>query len=186
MANHGSVLLKSAAQARLVRAVVDVTSNVPGSDLRGARGLRMLVERLGDRLLPVSGPLAKAHLRGLVAMREILNSDGGSLTATEAAEHLGITRQAVDKRRKAGQLLALELPKRGMHYPAWQFADEGVLPGLVETLAALREHDSWAQARFFVSGNLRLGGRRPVDLLRRGKIEPVLGAAQTFGLHGAA
>jgi hypothetical protein len=186
MANHGSVSLKSAAQATLIRAVVDVTSDISGDDLRGAGGLRLLVERLGDRLLPSTDPLAKARLRGVIAMRELLRGDGGSLTAKEVAERLGISRQAVDKRRKAGQLLALEPPKRGLHYPAWQFVDDGTLPGFAWVLDALRDHDAWAQARFFVSGNARLGGRRPVDLLRKGSLEPVLSAARMMGVHGAA
>jgi hypothetical protein len=192
MANHGSVSLKSAAQATLIRAVVDVTSDISGDDLRGAGGLRLLVERLGDRLIPSTDPLAKARLRGVIAMRELLRGEGGSLTAKEVAERLGISRQAVDKRRKAGQLLALEPPKRGLHYPAWQFVDGGTLPGLAPVLDALRDHDAWAQARFFVSGNRRLGGLRPIDLLRQRhlasleNLERVLGAARMMGVHGAA
>jgi hypothetical protein len=38
----------------------------------------------------------------------------------------------------------------------------------------------------FVTENDRLGGKRPLDLLRQGKSERVLDAARVFGEHGAA
>jgi hypothetical protein len=186
MAAH--VTLRSPAQGALVRAVVDVTSDIPASSLRRPNGvvLQALVERLADRLLIVGDPLAKARLRGALAQRELLAADGGALSGAELATLLGVSRQAIDKRRKAGQLLAVELPRRGYLYPAWQVTEAGVLPGVVEVLAALRAHDAWAQARFFVTGNLRLGGKRPLDRLRRGDVEAVLRVARTFGEHGAA
>jgi hypothetical protein len=186
MAAH--VTLRSAAQGALVRAVVDVTSDIPASTLRRPNGvvLQALVERLADRLLIVGDPLAKARLRGALAQRELVAADGGALSGAEIATLLGVSRQAVDKRRKAGQLLAVELPRRGYLYPAWQVTDAGVLPGVVEVLAALRDHDPWAQARFFVTGSTRLGGKRPLDRLRRGDVEAVLRAARAFGEHGSA
>jgi hypothetical protein len=186
MAAH--VTLRSPAQAALVRAVVDVTSDIPASSLRRPNGvvLQALVERLADRLLVGGDPLAKARLRGALAQRELLSADGGALGGVEVATFLGVSRQAVDKRRKAGQLFAVELPRRGYLYPAWQLTGTGVLPGLEEVLAALHDHDPWAQARFFVTGNTRLGGKRPLDRLRRGEVEAVLRAARMFDEHGAA
>jgi hypothetical protein len=181
------VTLKSVAQEALVRAVVDVTAKVSAKQLRSPQRLRVLLELLADQELLASDPLAKARLRGVLAMRELLSADGGAFTASDVAELLAITRQAVDKRRKAGQLLAVELPKRGLLYPAWQFGDTGAtLPGFVEVLAVLAQHDPWAQARFFVTGHHRLKGKRPLDLLREGELEPVLAAAHAFGEHGAA
>jgi hypothetical protein len=186
MAAH--VTLRSPAQGALVRAVVDVTSDIPASSLRQLDGvvLQALVERLADRLLIVDDPLGKARLRGALAQRELLSGDGGALSGAEVATLLGVSRQAVDKRRKAGQLFAVELPRRGYLYPAWQLTGTGVLPGVAEVLAALRHLDPWAQARFFVSGNARLGGKRPLDRLRRGDLDAVLRAAGAFDEHGAA
>jgi hypothetical protein len=182
------VTLKSRAQEALVRAVVDATADASAEELKlqSPNVLRVLVERLADKVLPTSDPLAKARLRGAVAMRELLGADGGALSAAEVGALLGVSRQAVDKRRRAGQLLAVDLPRRGLLYPAWQFTEQGsTLPGLGEVLAALREHDPWARARFFVTGNDRLEGRRPLDALRNGELEPVLAAAGEFGRHGA-
>jgi hypothetical protein len=181
------VTLKSAAQGALVQAVVDVTAKLAANQLRSPHRLQVLLELLADRELPTSDPLAKARLRGVLAMRELLSAGGGAYSASEVAELLAISRQAVDKRRKSGQLLAVELPKRGLLYPAWQFSDTGgTLPGFVDVLRVLGSHDPWAQARFFASGNHRLKGKRPIDLLRAGAVDPVLAAAGAFGVHGAA
>jgi hypothetical protein len=187
MVDQPIVTLRSTAQEPLVRTVIDATADMHAADLEGPRMLDMLLERLADRWLPTSDPLAVARLRGHIAMREMLNADGGALAATEVAGLLGISRQGVDKRRKAGQLLAVALPRRGLLYPAWQFAVTGApLAGIVEALAVLHGVDAWAQARFFVTGNDRLDGTRPLDRLREGALEPVLVAARAFGEHGAA
>jgi hypothetical protein len=136
--------------------------------------------------IPTAVPLAKARLRGAVAMRVLLGGDGGAWTVEEVTTRLGISRQAVDKRQKAGRLLGVELPKRGVLYPAWQFSETGTLAGVVDVLAALCDHDACAQARFFTTENDRLAGKRPLDLLRQGKLERVLEAANVFGEHGAS
>lgn len=171
-----------------MRVVVDVTADLSAEELRleSPNVLNILLERLADRVLPTSDPLAMARFRGVIAMRELLHAEGGALSVVDVADLLGITRQAVDKRRHAVQLLAVQVPKRGFLYPAWQFTDAGtVLAGLVEVLKALREHDPWAQARFFLAGNHRLKSKRPLDLLRSGDLEPVLVAASAFGEQGA-
>ena len=182
------VTLKSPAQEQLVRALVEVTSDLSAKELKRPTTsvLATIIERLAERMLPSSAPLAKARLRGVLAQRELVDAEGGALTGNELATLLHVTRQAVDKRRKAGRLLALELPKRGYLYPAWQFTDDGVLQGLAEVLAALPDDSPWAKARFFVAGNDRLGGRRPVDVLREGDVMAVLRSAEMSGEHGAA
>ena len=133
-----------------------------------------------------SGPLTRARLRGLRARDALLAAEGGTLSAEEVGKRLRISRQAVDKRRTAGKLLALEVGRRGYLYPAWQFTQAGVLPGMEEILALVAEHPPLAQVRFFLSGNHRLGGDRPLDRLRRGELEPVKRAARMFGEQGAA
>ena len=182
------VALRSPAQGSFIQAVIDATADLPARELKrpSAGAVRTVLDRLLQVMAPPHDPLAKARLRGLVAEREILGADGGALSGAELGVALGLTRQAVDKRRKAGQLLALEVPKRGYLYPAWQVTDGGLLAGLPEVLAALPPDSSWARARFFLSGNDRCRGRRPLDLLRKGEVGPVLRAAKMFGEHGAA
>ncbi len=158
----------------------------PASGGRKPEFSRALVEQLTDHLPVERDPLARARARGLLAQRDMLNVDGPPMAVTEVAQHINITRQAVDKRRQAGKLLAVSFGTRNFSYPRWQFTNTGILPGLQEVLHALEPHPPWAQLRFFVSGNHRLGRDRPIDWLRKGRVEQVLQAAEAFGEHGAA
>jgi hypothetical protein len=132
----------------------------------------------------VTDPFAAARQRAVELKRQLLEAEGGALTVAEVAKRLGISRQAVDKRRRARKLLALET-SRGFLYPAWQFGDEGVLHGLDRVLAAL-EAAPWTQASWFPSGDSRLGDARPLEALRRGQLQQVLRAAAAYGEQGAA
>lgn len=131
-------------------------------------------------------PLVVARLRGRQASLALVSSEGGTLSTAQVAELLDISRQAVNKRRQAGRLLALPLGSRGFAYPAWQFAGGDVLPGFVAVLEKLADHDPWMQARFFLMANKRLGDARPLEALRKGNVEAVTAAATVYGEHGAA
>ena len=137
-------------------------------------------------VLVAADPLADARLRGLAIRDELLQREGGTLAVEQVAAHLGLTRQAVDKRRRAGKLLGLHTGRRGYAYPAWQLGQNGVLQGFEETLSALTVQDPWMQAAFFLSGDPRLEGATPLDELRRGNVEAVRRAASGYGRHGAA
>ena len=133
-----------------------------------------------------SDPLARAFLDGLDAKARLIEQNGGVFKTEQVAEYLGITPQAVNKRRALRQLVGLTFRKRGHVFPAWQFTDRGTVPGLEQVLLALADHDEWMQNVFFINPNTRLGGRRALDLLREGEIQEVLDAAREFGQHGAA
>ena len=133
-----------------------------------------------------SDPLARAFLNGLDAKRRLIEQNGGVFKTEQVGEYLGISPQAVNKRRASCQLLGLTFRRRGYVFPAWQFTERGTMPGLEDVLLALAEHDEWMQNVFFISPNTWLGGRRPLDLLREGKIQEVIDTAKEFGQHGAA
>jgi hypothetical protein len=130
-------------------------------------------------------PLAMARLRGIEAKRRILTDEGGMLSAEKVGETLTISRQAVDKRRKAGRLIAVSLGRRGFGYPAWQFSEHGTLPHLETVLDVLKRHDTWTKLVFFTSENAAIDGKRPLDALRSGDVEKVLAAARVYGEQGA-
>ena len=104
----------------------------------------------------------------------------------QIAALIGISRQAVDKRRSQNQLIGLTQGKRGYAYPAFQFEAGKTLDGLKEILDALSAHDPWMQSIFFANGNDRLDGRTPLDALRQGLIEAVVRTAEAYGEQGAA
>lgn len=131
-------------------------------------------------------PLAKARLSGLESKRFLLHAEGGVISVAEAAHRLGLTRQGVDRRRRAGRLIGLTMGRRGYAYPVWQFGEIGTLPGLEQVLAALGELGSWSQVSWFISPNARLEGSSPLSRLRAGEIEPVVAAARAYGEQGGS
>jgi hypothetical protein len=147
--------------------------------------LRLMEKSQTSQLLGGEGPLQNARLRGLRARVEILQAEGGVWSAQDVAAHLGISRQAVDKRRKGRRLLGLPTGRHGYSYPAWQFTREGTLPGLEEVLGSLSDHDPWMSASFLMEPSARLDDKRPLDVLRRGGLAEVMRAARAFGEHGS-
>lgn len=130
--------------------------------------------------------LLQTKLRGMASMRQLLEAFGGAISVEDVSNHLGLTRQGVDKRRKSGQLLAVELGKRGYLYPSWQFTKSGTQKGLKEVLGDLAGQDSWMQLAFFVNPNDRLAGKSPIEALQENRLEEVLAAAEMYRKHGVA
>jgi hypothetical protein len=130
----------------------------------------------------VHDPLAAARLRGLAAKRRMIEAEGGALSAADAAKLLEISRQAVDKRRSEGKLLALDLGKKGYRYPSWQFG----LKGMDKVLEVLKGRDVWEQLSFFLNPSARLGDRTPLQLLQAGanNISDVVKDAEAYGEQG--
>jgi len=131
-------------------------------------------------------PLATARLRGVERQQNLVEQSGGMLKGERVAKLLGISRQAVDKRRRQNRLIGLTQGRRGYAYPIWQFEGGKTLPNLEKVLDQLRNQDPWMQLTFFLNANDRLEGSSPLEMLRSGKVEPVLEAATSYGEHGAA
>ncbi len=140
---------------------------------------------IGAEIVPDQpDPLTAAYLRGAEMKRELLRSEGGMLSGPQLAEHLGITPQAIGKKRDKNHVFWLELGE-GYSYPAFQVGASGLLPDIREVLDALAEGDPWARVSFMLTGDARLGGRRPLDVLREGDVASVARAARGYGEHGA-
>jgi hypothetical protein len=130
--------------------------------------------------------LAAARRRGAQAKRDLLAAQGDLLDADEVAARLHDDVTEVERRRSQGLLLALPTASGKFGFPSWQFTDSGLLPGLSTVFRDFGVRDPWMQAAFFLSGNLRLGGRTPLEVLLRGDVEAVRSAAAAFGEQGAA
>ena len=118
------------------------------------------------------------------ARQKILEAEGGSVSAEEAARKLGISKIALIKRYKNGELLAwLTQHQKAFRFPAWQFRDRQVLAGLAEVLEEL-DHgnllDDLDCMLFFLSNMDLLGGKRPLDFLRNGELQQVIQTAQAY------
>jgi biotin operon repressor len=127
-----------------------------------------------------------ARVRGVERQQNLVEQSGGTLKGERVAKLLGISRQAVDKRRRQNRLIGLTQGRRGYAYPIWQFHNGKTLSNLEKVLDQLRNHDPWMQLTFFLNANDRLEGSSPLEMLRSGKVEPVLEAATSYGEHGAA
>jgi biotin operon repressor len=136
--------------------------------------------------LAAEDPLVAARLRGVKRQQSLVEESGRVLRAQQVAEILGISRQAVDKRRRQSQLIGLTQGRRGYAYPAWQFENGRTIADLELVLARLRDHDPWMKLTFFINPNDRLNGASPLQTLRSGKTESVLQAAESYGVQGAA
>jgi len=147
--------------------------------------LAALESERGLAVLSQDDPLAEARLRGIEARQRLLTAEGGTLGVQEVAPLLNISRQAVYKRYRAGRLLAVDCGRHGYAFPAWQFVPGGVLPGLAEVLEALSDLDPWMKLAFFLSENVALKGKSPLDALRRGRFQDILRSAELYGQHGA-
>lgn len=140
---------------------------------------------IGAEVVPSApDPLTAALLRGAGMKRALLRAEGGVMPGPELARHLGITPQALGKRREKGQVFWMAAGD-GYCYPAFQLGPDGLLPGLREVLAAFTEGDPWVRVNFMLTGDARLGGRRPLDVLREGGTADVVMAARGLGRHGA-
>ena len=124
--------------------------------------------------------------RGAKLKLELLAMEGGQLTGAAVAARLGISRQGVDKRRRANRLVGLTTGRRGISYPAWQFTETGVLRGLDQVLAELGDDSAWTHQLFMLRPNTRLDGETPLAVLRLGALDRVLRAAEAYGEHGAS
>jgi hypothetical protein len=130
---------------------------------------------------------ARAVLRGLEYARDDLRAAGGAYDLDQVRTVLGgISRQAVTKRVKDGSLLAVPGPNGKRSYPTVQFTGEGtVIAGLKTLLDAFPSRNPWMILNFLVNPPDGLGGRKPIDLLRAGEVDPVVGAARGIGVQGA-
>jgi hypothetical protein len=174
---------------RLEQAVIDQVRDEVREDLRNE--LRQEVQQMVGKALdwqaeagkagqpfkweidrPLGGGMAEA-LRGGANFKQRALQAAEMLSSDNAAALIGITREALRKRRAAGMALGLEGGKRGVRYPAWQF-DDDVLPHLPAILSAFRQRDDWGKYLFFTQPEPLLGGQSPLDALHDGQGKEVV------------
>lgn len=129
--------------------------------------------------------LAQALVRGVEARQKLAEAEGGSLSSEDAARLLRISKTAVLKRLESGRLLAWREERlQAARFPRWQFDVHGqVLAGLEEVLSILNRDerlDAWGKVLFFLRDESSHGHRRPLDLLREGKLKEACLAAEAY------
>lgn len=117
-------------------------------------------------------PLAPAMARNMEHRRRLVEMAGGVISADEAGRILGITRQAIDKRRRSQALLAFR-EAGDWRYPACQFDQGEVIAGMVDVVRGFSDAGPWAALDFLLASDSALDGKTPLESLRRGKRETV-------------
>jgi hypothetical protein len=120
-------------------------------------------------------PLAPLVARNTQHRAEMLAAAGGTLSSIEVAGQIGISRQAVEKRRRANALLAVRVGS-DWRYPHCQFGDSTgeVVSGLPQLLGALGQSNPWIVLDFLLSADETLGNATPLEVLRREGLSPAL------------
>jgi hypothetical protein len=135
--------------------------------------------------LSATDPFMEAMARGTGIKRELLASGGGGLTSSQVSAALGLTRQAVDKRRGRRGLLAVPSGSGEYLYPACQFTPSGVIPGLEEVLRAFRIRNPWTQLSALLAPSPALGGNSILEALKAGEMERAIAVADSLGDQAA-
>jgi hypothetical protein len=112
-------------------------------------------------------PLAPLIARNAEHRLALLSDGGGTMSAEEVGNLLEITRQAVDKRRRANGLLAFR--RRGdWRYPRCQFNEEAreVLEGVSKVVQTFADAGPWVTLDFLLAADDALEGQSPIEALR--------------------
>jgi hypothetical protein len=112
-------------------------------------------------------PLAPLIARNAEHRLDLLERCGGTLTGEQAGQLIGISRQAVDKRRRSGSLIGVR-QSGNWQYPRCQFDEERheVIAGLPKLLEAMSASNPWVVLDFLLAPDQTLGGRTPLEALR--------------------
>jgi hypothetical protein len=153
------------------------------SDAGGVASLLSDLAPLGLDLSSVD-PLAEAMARGASVKQELLLKAGGGLTSSQVARGLGVTRQAVDKRRGRRALLAVPSGSGEYLYPACQFTGKGVTPGIEEALRAFRIESPWTQLSVLLEPAPALGGKTVLAVLWSGDVKRAVEFVAAVGEQG--
>ncbi len=160
---------------------LQATTNEVGYLMAAAR---LAIEALGLPADALEKPLHYARLRGLERMAELRKAAEPVLETGDVCRLLGVSRETIRKKVHRRQLLAL--PKGGDRvFPAFQFKDGDVLPGIAKVLSALNTDSPFAALSFLLSKNPEFGGKSVCELLQEGQIELVLAEARAYLNHGA-
>ena len=157
--------LEGAAKAATPEALANALSAPTGA---GAAA-RLLADAAASGAAAELEPLVDAVARGAAARERLIRHSGGLLTATQMGAALGgISRQAVNKRRRAAQLLAVRIGS-DWRYPAIQVAPDGTVPAEISNVVrAMADAGPWATLDFLLASDSVLGGLRTIDALQQG------------------
>lgn len=144
---------------------------------------RLAINNQGDLTDATEKKLQAARLRGLTRTAELRKAAEPCLETGQVCALLGVTRETIRKKVDRKQLLAL--PKGGERvFPAFQFKDGNVVPGLGEVMEALDTDSIFVRLSFLLSKNPLFGNHTAIEELQAGNLESVILEARSLFEHG--
>ena len=153
--------------------IVETFGAPPEAASAGPGDLEMDAEEAAE----LEAALGEARGRGRHAVAEIL-AGSDMLSADAFAAHLKTTRETVNSRRKAHQVLALQGATRGYRYPVWQVGDDGRPFSALPELFAILDDDPWEVYRLLAQHHAELDGLTGWEALGRKQDEAVVETAR--------
>ncbi|MGO4114227.1 helix-turn-helix domain-containing protein [Rhizobium ruizarguesonis] len=173
--------IRTAFLRRATSALERISANVPAKDLADALSaptdagsLAQLLSRsdmVGAAINDLD-PLVPALARNVEHRQNLVERAGGTASAEDAGRMLGISRQAVDKRRRAGTLLAVR-EGSDWRYPLCQFDQGEVIGGISDVVRGFAAAGPWIALDFLLAADTVLGGRTALQALSDGDREAV-------------
>lgn len=127
----------------------------------------------------------RALARGALVKEEMIEVAGGCLTSSQVAKLLGIGVTAVNNRRARRTILSVPLSGGEFGFPARQFAEREVRPGIAEIVKAAENLGPWVLLSILLDGVK--GGSPLIDRLDDpGVRRDVLRRVRSYGTQGGA
>jgi len=143
----------------------------------------MSLSKLAEQAPPGAVALARTILEQALVDERWAAGIGPVLSQRDVARLLVKTPQAVAQDQR---LLRLRQRDGRPVYPVFQFDGRRQVEGVAEVVATLREVvEPLSIAAWLAGPNRRLGGKRPVELLRRGRTGQVMAAAVRYARAAA-
>ena len=144
---------------------------------------RLAIDALGISADAAEKKLHDARLRGLARMAQLRKAAEPCLESGQVCGLLGVSRETVRKKVDRKQLLAL--PKGGDRvFPALEFKDRKVVPGLSDALAARETDSPFVALSFLLSRSPAFDHLTAMQALQAGDREAVIVEARSFLKHG--
>ncbi|MGE4341412.1 MAG: hypothetical protein AB7E55_36520 [Pigmentiphaga sp.] len=129
-------------------------------------------------------PQLSSSIASLEAEEALIQRAGGLKDADWVGKYLSIIPKSVAAKARRNELLAISRGDRNL-YPAFQFENGGVIPGVRELLEVLPLTNGWSRLSFLLAPDPGLDDRSPIDAFKTDR-EAALEVARTADIQGAA
>jgi hypothetical protein len=173
--------------ARLANALSAVIAASPVDAIEALRAVREVGEEIEVPAGNTDAAFERVRLRSVGVDNELREAEGGGLSDAQFARSLGIkSRETIRKYRESRRIFGFRKGVRAYRYPAWQIYEGQLLPGLGEVIAILagKKLQPLSMISYFLTPSTDLNESRPLDLLRKGRVEDVVASAKRYGDSG--